>query len=193
MKELQIIQSKLKVPKNQYNSFGDFRYRSLEDICEAIKPLLSELECTLTFSDGLISLNGEIYVQASARLKNKDNEVECATAYAREEKARPKMSPSQLTGGASSYARKYAVAGLFLLDDTKDADTYNTTEIKENKQTPQKTYKQKLGEFVANKMKLEVKKINREIIIGFLGTEGIEYTGDFNEKDCADLIKLLTK
>jgi len=95
MKELQIIQSKLKVKKNQYNKFGEFYYRSLEDISEAVKPLLDELECTLIFSDGLISLGGEVYVQATAKLKNKDGEFEQVTAYAREERARPKMSPSQ--------------------------------------------------------------------------------------------------
>lgn len=123
MKELQIIQTKLKAPKNQINKFGGYKYRSCEDIVEAVKPLLSENECTLTVSDDIIMVGTRIYVKAIATLTNSSGEKEQCSAFAREEDTRKGMDVAQVTGSASSYARKYALNGLFCIDDTQDPDS----------------------------------------------------------------------
>lgn len=122
MNKLQEIQHKLKAPKGQYNSFGKYKYRSCEDILEAVKPILNEVGCTLTLSDEIILIGDRYYVMATARLKG-ENVDETVTAFAREDAEKKGMDGSQITGTASSYARKYALNGLFCIDDTKDADT----------------------------------------------------------------------
>lgn len=124
MKELGIIQSKLKAPKSQLNKFGNYNYRSCEDILEAVKPLLAENDCTLTISDDIVLIGNRIYVKAIAIITNSSGEKEQSTAFAREEETKKGMDSSQITGSTSSYARKYALNGLFCIDDTKDAD-YN--------------------------------------------------------------------
>lgn len=125
MKELVKIQKHLKAPKGQYNSFGKYHYRSAEDILNSVKPLLAENECTLTITDDIVSIGGFVYVKATAMLKNANNETESTTAFAREDAVAKGMSGSQITGSTSSYARKYALNGLFCIDDTKDADATN--------------------------------------------------------------------
>lgn len=122
MIELLKIQSELKAPKGQYNSFGKYKYRSAEDILEAVKPLLKKNDCTMTLSDELINIGDRYYVKATAKITSKDESV-AVTALAREPEDKKGMDSSQITGTASSYARKYALNGLFLIDDTKDADT----------------------------------------------------------------------
>lgn len=122
MKELIEIQNKLKAPKGQYNSFGKYKYRSAEDILEAVKPLLYELKCTLTLSDDIVSVGNRIYVKAIATLTNEAGEFHEVKAFAREDETKKGMDGSQITGASSSYARKYALNGLFCIDDTKDAD-----------------------------------------------------------------------
>jgi hypothetical protein len=117
-----VIQTKLKAPKSQYNSFGKYKYRSAEDILEAVKPLLGEQGVLLTLSDDIIEVSGRFYVKATATAA-KDGESVSNTAFAREDDTKKGMDGSQITGTASSYARKYALNGLFLIDDTKDADT----------------------------------------------------------------------
>lgn len=122
MSKLQEIQHKLKAPKGQYNSFGKYKYRSCEDILEAVKPILNETGCTLTLSDEIVLIGDRYYIKATAKLTGADtNEV--TTAYAREDLDKKGMDGAQVTGTASSYARKYALNGLFCIDDTKDADT----------------------------------------------------------------------
>lgn len=118
------IQTDLKAPKNQYNSFGDYKYRNCEDILEAVKPLLKANKCVLTLSDEIVNVGERYYIKATVTLYDieEDSHID-NTAYARETETRPKMDGSQLTGTASSYARKYALNGLFCIDDTKDADT----------------------------------------------------------------------
>ncbi|MBQ8698789.1 MAG: ERF family protein [Clostridia bacterium] len=116
------IQSALKAPKNQYNKFGEFHYRSCEDILEAVKPLCVAEGLLLTISDEVVVLGDRYYVKAVAKVTDGEKEMS-VTAYARESESRPKMDAAQLTGSASSYARKYALNGLFCIDDTKDADT----------------------------------------------------------------------
>ena len=122
MSKLQEIQHRLKAPKGQYNSFGKYKYRSCEDILEAVKPILNEVGCTLTLSDEIILIGDRYYIKATARLKGQDTD-EVVTALAREDFDKKGMDGSQITGTASSYARKYALNGLFCIDDTKDADT----------------------------------------------------------------------
>ena len=123
MQELQIIQVRLKAPKGQVNRFGGYRYRSLEDIYEAVKPLLSETQTSLVVGDEIVMIGTRYYVRAIATLTNQKGESVTNVAYAREEETKKGMDVSQLTGATSSYARKYALNGLFAIDDTKDADT----------------------------------------------------------------------
>ena len=127
MKELISIQSTLNAPKGQYNSFGKYKYRSCEDILGAVKPLLNQHGCTLTISDDVVMVGARIYIKATATITNSAGEKEVTTAFAREEEQKKGMDSSQVTGAASSYARKYALNGLFAIDDTKDVDTLNTS------------------------------------------------------------------
>ena len=121
------IQCELKAPKTQMNKFGGYAYRSCEDILEAVKPLLQKYEAVLTIGDEIIAVADRIYVKATATLKGKDGEVS-VSAYAREPASKKGSDESQITGAASSYARKYALNGLFAIDDAKDADATNTHE-----------------------------------------------------------------
>jgi hypothetical protein len=125
MKELNTIQSLLKAPKDQYNKFGNYKYRNCEDILEAVKPLLFSQSCTLTISDEIVMIGTRYYVRATATIKNANGETEMTTAYAREDESKKGMDASQITGSTSSYARKYALNGLFCIDDTKDSDSLN--------------------------------------------------------------------
>lgn len=127
MKRLIAIQNSLKCFKSQYNEFGGYAYRSCEDILEAVKPILAENQCTLLLSDSLELVGDRYYVKATASLFGEEGTLIAQTAaYAREELEKKKTDGSQLTGAASSYARKYALNGLFCIDDTKDADATNT-------------------------------------------------------------------
>ena len=125
MEALIAIQSELKAPKNQHNSFGGYNYRSCEDILEAVKPLLTKHKCTLTISDDMVEMGLRVYVRANAVLTYEGSKTETisVTAFAREAENKKGMDAAQVTGAASSYARKYALNGLFLIDDMKDADT----------------------------------------------------------------------
>ena len=118
------IQCELKAPKTQMNKFGGYAYRSCEDILESVKPLLQKYEVALMLSDEIVQIGARIYVKATAALKGKDGEVS-ASAYAREPENKKGSDESQITGAASSYARKYALNGLFAIDDAKDADATN--------------------------------------------------------------------
>lgn len=123
MKELIKIQSELKAPKNQYNSYGGYKYRNSEDILEAVKPLLQKHDCIMTITDDILQVGNRIYIKATITLRNNDGEKVVVSAFAREDESRKGFDGAQLTGCSSSYARKYALNGLFLIDDTKDADT----------------------------------------------------------------------
>jgi len=122
------IQAELKAPKNQYNSFGKYHYRSCEDILEGLKPLLTKYKATLIIDDEIVQIGDRYYVKATATLIDVEGEGrECisSTAFAREDEKKTGMDLSQLTGSTSSYARKYALNGLFAIDDTKDSDATN--------------------------------------------------------------------
>lgn len=121
-------QVELKAPKGQYNSFGKYKYRSCEDILEALKPVLDKFKLTLFIKDDVIEVNGRNYVKAVITLVNieKPDEIIETSALAREEETKKGMDGSQITGASSSYARKYALNGMFMIDDTKDSDSTNT-------------------------------------------------------------------
>jgi hypothetical protein len=125
MNRLLTIQQKLKAPKSQFNDFGKYKYRNCEDILEALKPLLQETETILTATDELAMIGTRYYVRATVTLKSAvDGKViDQAVAYAREEETKKGMDASQITGTASTYARKYAMNGLLSIDDTRDADS----------------------------------------------------------------------
>lgn len=129
MKELIEIQQELNVPKNRHNTFGKYKYRSCEDIVEAVKPLCASRGCALTLSDDVIEVGGRVYVRASAQLSKGSDKV-TVYGWAREAETKKGMDDAQITGSASSYARKYALNGLFAIDDTKDADATNTHDEK---------------------------------------------------------------
>lgn len=123
--KLTLVQEELKAPKNQRNTFGNYNYRSCEDILEAVKPLLKKYRLNLTIRDDLDERDGRYYIKAFATLVDIDSPTEkiITTAEAREAESKKGMDESQVTGATSSYARKYLLNGLFLIDDTKDADT----------------------------------------------------------------------
>lgn len=122
MEALIKIQSELVATKSQYNSFGKYYYRSCEDILEAVKPLLSKYGAELTISDDVVNVGDRVYVKATVSITD-GKEIKTVTAFAREPLDRKGQDSSQITGATSSYARKYALNGLFLIDDNKDADT----------------------------------------------------------------------
>jgi hypothetical protein len=141
MKQLLQIQAELKAPKNQFNSFGKYKYRNAEDILEAVKPLLLKYDCTLTLSDEIKETSGGlVYVEATAIFRHLEEDYIDVKAQAGIDINRKGMDIAQSFGSSSSYARKYALSGLFLLDDTKDADATNT----HGKETPTRADKDAL-------------------------------------------------
>lgn len=147
--KLKGIQSELNAPKNQYNKFGGYAYRSCEDIYNAVKPLLAKYDCTLVLTDEVVMVGERYYVKATATLSSTEASIVMNsegihanassisnTAYAREEETKKGMDGSQITGASSSYARKYALNGLFLIDDVRDSDVTNT----HGKETPKGEY-----------------------------------------------------
>lgn len=154
--KLGIIQSKLKAPKGQYNSFGKYKFRSCEDILEAVKPLLAETKTVLSVTDRMEVVGDRIYVRAEAHLNDCEDTGEITTvAYAREEESKKGMDSSQVTGAASSYARKYALNGLFCIDDNKDSDSTNIGD----KTTGQKVEPEKKTEMISSENVMSIKNI----------------------------------
>lgn len=160
--KLMEIQTKIKAPKNLYNSFGKYKYRNAEGICEAVKPYLAEQKCALTLSDEIIDVGGRIYVKATATLRDTETlESISVSAMARESEEKKGMDESQITGTASSYARKYALNGLFLLDDTKDADSdehHNETEEKKKRAEEEEAHDKAVEDI--SKMKISKIKVD---------------------------------
>lgn len=131
--KLLAIQTKLKAPKGQYNKFGNFNYRSAEDILEAVKPLNAEQGVLLTITDEIKEICGRIYVVATATVSDGTDELK-VSAFAREPENKKGMDESQITGATSSYARKYALNGLYAIDDNKDSDNQNNDKNEQNKE-----------------------------------------------------------
>lgn len=146
------IQSELKAPKGQMNSFGNYKYRSCEDILEAVKPLLKVHGLTLVLGDEVVNIGNHNYIKATATIGDKEDRM-WTTAYAREAEVKKGMDDAQITGACSSYARKYALNGLFAIDDTKDADTKDNSNYESQKPLPQgtsfKATKKQLGDMFA--------------------------------------------
>ena len=160
--KLAAIQKELKAPKSQYNSFAKYNYRSCEDILEAVKPLCIKNNATLILNDTVREISGRFYVVATATLADQESDgVVEADAYAREPQDKNGMDESQITGMASSYARKYALNGLFCIDDTKDADT---DEVKRQEKTPLKK-----GEVICESCGIPIKGVT---------CQGIRYSPD---------------
>lgn len=129
------IQTELKAPKSQFNSFGKYHYRNCEDILEALKPLLKKYEATFFMSDEVVAIGNRIYIKATAKFIDGDI-ITTANGYAREDESKKGMDACQVSGAASSYARKYALNALFLIDDTKDSDSTNTHGQEDRRQEP---------------------------------------------------------
>lgn len=139
--KLLAIQTKLKAPKGQYNKFGNFNYRSAEDILEAVKPLNAEQGVLLTITDEIKEIGGRVYVVATAIVSDGTDTLQ-VSAFAREPENKKGMDESQITGATSSYARKYALNGLYAIDDNKDADTDEHKQQQENAPKKQQGQKQ---------------------------------------------------
>ncbi len=149
------VQSKLKSPKSQFNKFGNYAYRNCEDILEALKPLLAEVKAVVNISDEVVLVGERYYIKATVKFIDAETgDVVEASAMAREEESKKGMDSSQLTGSTSSYARKYALNGLFAIDDTKDSDTTNTHGKEDSK---------------SNVITLTDKQLNRMYAIAKLG------------------------
>ena len=176
--KLMNIQSKLNAPKNQRNSFGNYNYRSCEDILVAVKPLLAEYKCTVTLNDDMVVVGDRIYVKATATLTDveKPDAKVVNSAFAREAAVKKGQDESQITGATSSYARKYALNGLFLIDDNKDADTDEYKKESDNraKSAPkaQEKTEDKSAMTEAEKKKLKDKQVE---FVNFCNANGIDY------------------
>lgn len=168
MKELIAIQNELKAPKDLHNKFGNYNYRSAESILEALKPLLQKYDCLLTVSDTMIEIGGRVYVKATATIIVGEA-IHFCTAYAREEETKKGMDAAQITGSASSYARKYALNGLFLIDDTKDADATNDHKPDPKETKPKETKQEDPKGLIA----LELGSENFEKCVKYLKEGGL--------------------
>lgn len=156
------IQTELKAPKNQFNKFGSYNYRSCEDIQEGVKPLLKTTKTVLTVSDELVQIGDRYYIKATATLHDCESDGKISnTAFAREELEKKGMDSSQITGSASSYARKYALNGLFCIDDVKDADTQN------NKDNDSNIMNQRISDTEAKALKALCDKKGLDVSIAF--------------------------
>ena len=198
------IQNELKAPKNQKNNFGNYNYRSCEDILEAVKPLLAKNKLTLTISDEIEQIGDRYYVRAIASLtdieKVEENKIQTiqSEAFAREDDTKKGFDASQITGASSSYARKYALNGLFCIDDTKDADTdaFKKQQDKGNNK-PQNTYQKpvqqapKLISEAQRKRLFAIANGNNEVVKRVLERHRYEKTEQIKvsdyEKICNDI------
>lgn len=164
--KLSEIQHELKAPKGQYNSFGKYKYRSCEDILEAVKPICYKNKTTLVLSDDVVTSGDRFYIKATATLYDHESENQVSnSAYARESYEKKGMDESQITGTASSYARKYALNGLFNIDDTKDADTDEYTEQTQGDKKISNTHAQALEKAIKNN-NISTDKVN-EVLAKF--------------------------
>ena len=147
------VQSELKAPKSQYNSFGKYNYRSTEDILEGLKPILKEKNLVLVVFDDVVQVSDRVYIKSTAKLSYDQESIE-VTAFARESLTKKGMDDSQITGTASSYARKYALNGLFLIDDSKDADSDEFS--KQNKSQKDSEQKSKQPKITLEEVKMSL-------------------------------------
>lgn len=178
------IQEELKVPKGQYNSFGKYKFRSCEDILEAVKPICIKNKATLILYDNIVQKENRYYIEAIAKLIDvEDGSYIEGKAYARESNEKKGMDDSQVTGTASSYARKYALNGLFNIDDTKDADTeeYTVTTQEDNKKIDKKMVD-------ALNLAIERNNITDEVVELILNQHGYSSTSEIKIKDYMNIV-----
>lgn len=167
------IQTELKAPKSQFNKFGGYNYRNCEDILEAVKPICAKHEIVPLLSDEIVMIGDRFYIKATAKVTDGKDEI-ATTAFARESKDKKGMDESQITGSASSYARKYALNGLFCIDDTKDVDFMDNSQSnkqqqpKLQQQPPKETHVKGYDEFVALQ---KTKKVPPAEITKYIATE----------------------
>ena len=188
MKKLLQIQQELKAPKGQFNSFGKYKYRSCEDIVEAVKPLAHALDCVLMLSDELVSVGERFYIKATALLLDTSTGEDISvTALARESLTKKGMDESQITGTASSYARKYALNGLFAIDDTKDSDTDESKKNEKRDDKPQLATKEQV--------KIIMDKVGDNTELGgkILVWAKVEVYGDMTQAQASATIKRLNE
>lgn len=210
--KLQAVQASLKAPKNQYNKFGDYHYRNCEDIQEAAKPLLKEVKAALVVGDELVLIGDRYYIKATAAFIDCESAERVEnTAYARESQEKKGMDASQVTGSTSSYARKYALNGLFCIDDVKDTDNQDNTgnkTVKASSKTPPsaKSPDTQRGKAPAEKVtkpmiesikslieKYSLKGAKMEKILASYRIKDISEMTTEQYRDCMDKLKLYEK
>lgn len=189
--KLMNIQKELKAPKGQYNSFGKYKYRSCEDILESVKPLLEKYKVTIILTDKLEQIGERYYIRAMAILfdTESDNSIE-NTAYAREEETKKGMDGSQITGTSSSYARKYALNGLLLIDDTKDGDTDEFAKENNKGKTKEEPKEKKI---TAGQLKVLSKLYTGDNLVKLLELNKIDKLEDMSMEKANEIILKLKK
>ena len=182
------IQSELKAPKSQYNNFGKYSYRNCEDILEALKPLLKEHKSTIYISDEIVTVLERFYVKATVTFIDAETgEKIINTAYAREEEDKKGMDGSQVTGSSSSYARKYALNGMFAIDDTKDSDFTNTTTKGDNTGLSEAQIKRLLA--IASKVNISADDVKKVVAKTF----GVQDLRKMNKQQYDEICSRLEK
>ena len=182
------IQSELKAPKSQYNSFGKYAYRNCEDILEALKPLLKEHKSTIYIADEIVTVLDRFYIKATVTFIDAETgEKIINTAYAREEECKKGMDGSQVTGASSSYARKYALNGMFAIDDTKDSDFTNTTTKGDNPGLSEAQIKRLLA--IASKVNISADDVKKVVAKSF----GVQDLRKMNKQQYDEICSRLEK
>ena len=182
------IQSELKAPKSQYNNFGKYAYRNCEDILESLKPLLKEHKSTIYISDEIVTVLERFYVKATVTFIDAETgEKIINTAYAREEEDKKGMDGSQVTGSSSSYARKYALNGMFAIDDTKDSDFTNTTTKGDNPGLSEAQIKRLLA--IASKVNISADDVKKVVAKSF----GVQDLRKMNKQQYDEICSRLEK
>ena len=182
------IQSELKAPKSQYNNFGKYAYRNCEDILESLKPLLKEHKSTIYISDEIVTVLERFYVKATVTFIDAETgEKIINTAYAREEEDKKGMDGSQVTGSSSSYARKYALNGMFAIDDTKDSDFTNTTVKGDNSALSEAQIKRLLA--IASKVNISADDVKKVVAKSF----GVQDLRKMNKQQYDEICSRLEK
>ena len=182
------IQSELKAPKSQYNNFGKYAYRNCEDILEALKPILKEHKSTIYISDEIVTVLERFYVKATVTFIDAETgEKIINTAYAREEEDKKGMDGSQVTGSSSSYARKYALNGMFAIDDTKDSDFTNTTVKGDNSALSEAQIKRLLA--IASKVNISADDVKKVVAKTF----GVQDLRKMNKQQYDEICSRLEK
>ena len=182
------IQSELKAPKSQYNNFGKYAYRNCEDILEALKPILKEHKSTIYISDEIVTVLERFYVKATVTFIDAETgEKIINTAYAREEEDKKGMDGSQVTGSSSSYARKYALNGMFAIDDTKDSDFTNTTVKGDNSALSEAQIKRLLA--IASKVNISADDVKKVVAKSF----GVQDLRKMNKQQYDEICSRLEK